>query len=109
MKTPTTLILLAFSLWSQQGSDSPPATPDSPPPKIEVLKTTIVITAKPVEPRIDRRNSEVFTRTLFSRDDQIFHLLDAGINAAQHGGGGKSLEFRLFGVTRDHAGVNGWP
>src|SRR5260370_15232833 len=107
MKTPTTLILLAFSLWSQQGSDSPPATPDSNPPKIEVLKTTIVITAKPVEPGVDRRNSEVFTRTLFSRDDQIFHVLDAGINAGQHDGGGKSLEIRRFGFNLDHGGVNG--
>ncbi len=107
MKTPTTLILLAFSLWSQQGSDSPPATPDSNPPKIEVLKTTIVITAKPVEPGVDRRNSDVFTRTLFSRDDQIFHVLDAGINAGQHEGGGKSLEIRRFGFNLDHGGVNG--
>lgn len=59
-----------------------------------------MITAKPVEPGADRRNSEVFTRTLFSRDDQIFHVLDAGINAGQHEGGGKSLEIRRFGSTR---------
>jgi hypothetical protein len=52
-----------------------------PAPQLEPLKTTIVITATPVEPPIDRRNSEVFDRTLFSRDDQIFHLLEAGINA----------------------------
>ena len=107
MKTPTTLILLAFAASAQQAADSPPATPDSDPPKIEALKTTIVITAKPVEPGIDRRNSEVFTRTLFSRDDQIFHVLDAGINAGQHEGGGKSLEIRRFGFNLDHGGVNG--
>ena len=66
-----------------------------------------MITAKPVEPGIDRRNSEVFTRTLFSRDDQIFHVLDAGINAGQHEGGGKSLEIRRFGFNLDHGGVSG--
>lgn len=102
MKTPTTVILLTFAAWAQQSSDAP-----QDPPKIEPLKTTIVITAKPVEPGIDRRNSEVFTRTLFSRDDQIFHVLDAGINAGQHEGGGKSLEIRRFGFNLDHGGVSG--
>ena len=81
--------------------------PESPAPAIPVLKTTIVITASPVEPALDRRNSEVFNRTLFSRDDQIFHVLDAGINAGQHEGGGKSLEIRRFGFNLDHGGVNG--
>src|SRR5712692_3805186 len=76
-------------------------------PVIEPVKTTIVITAKPVEPAVDRRNSEVFTRTLFSRDDQMFHVLDAGIDAGQHEGGGKSLEIRRFGFNLDHGGVNG--
>ncbi|MCU1233990.1 MAG: TonB-dependent receptor [Candidatus Solibacter sp.] len=75
--------------------------------EIEPLKTTIVITATPNEPAIDRRNSEIFTRTLFSRDDQIFHVLDAGIDAGQHEGGGKSLEIRRFGFNLDHGGVNG--
>jgi hypothetical protein len=102
MKTATTFLLLAFAAWAQQGSDAP-----QDPPKIEPLKTTIVITAEPVEPAIDRRNSEVFTGTLFSRDDQIFHVLDAGINAGQHEGGGKSLEIRRFGFNLDHGGVNG--
>ena len=102
MKTPTTLLLLTFAAWAQQSSDAP-----QDPPKIELLKTTIVITASPVEPGIDRRNSEVFTRTLFSRDDQIFHVLDAGISAGQHEGGGKSLEIRRFGFNLDHGGVNG--
>jgi outer membrane receptor protein involved in Fe transport len=102
MKTATTFLLLAFAAWAQQGGDAP-----QDPPKIEPLRTTIVITAEPVEPAIDRRNSEVFTRTLFSRDDQIFHVLDAGINAGQHEGGGKSLEIRRFGFNLDHGGVNG--
>ena len=82
-------------------------SPDPAKPVIEPLKTTIVITATPVEPAIDRRNAEVFERTLFSRDDQVFHVLDAGINAGQHEGGGKSLEIRRFGFNLDHGGVSG--
>src|SRR6476620_3104960 len=83
------------------------AVAQTEPPKLEPLKTTIVITAKPVEPAVDRRNQEVFSRTLFSRDDQVFHVLDAGINAGQHEGGGKSLEIRRFGFNLDHGGVSG--
>ena len=70
-------------------------------------KQSIVITAKTLEPTIDLRNSEVFDRTLFTRDDQIFQQLNAGINAGQHEGGGKSLEIRRFGFNLDHGGVNG--
>ena len=95
MKTPTIVLILTFASLAQD------------PQKIEPLKTTIVITAQSAEPGIDRRNSEVFTRTLFSRDDQIFHVLDAGINAGQHEGGGKSLEIRRFGFNLDHGGVSG--
>ncbi len=73
----------------------------------EVVKTTVVITAKPIEPTVDYRNAEVFQQTLFSRDDQIFHQLNAGINAGQHEGGGKSIEVRRFGFNLDHGGVNG--
>jgi hypothetical protein len=73
----------------------------------EKLYQSIVITATPIEPALDRRNQEVFNRTLFSRDDQVFHLLDAGINAGQHEGGGKSVEIRRFGYNLDHGGVNG--
>lgn len=68
---------------------------------------SIVITADPVEPEVDMRNSEVFNRTLFSRDDQVLQQLNAGINAGQHEGGGKSLEIRRFGFNLDHGGVNG--
>src|SRR5262245_50449967 len=75
--------------------------------QIDPVKTTIVITATPVEPAMDRRNQEIFERTLFSRDDQVFHVLDAGINAGQHEGGGKSLEIRRFGFNLDHGGVSG--
>lgn len=76
-------------------------------PVIAPVHTSIVITASPVEPAFDRLNSEVFDRTLFSRDDQIFDVLDAGINAGQHEGGGKSIEVRRFGFNLDHGGVNG--
>ncbi len=53
------------------------------------------------------RNSEVFNRTLFNRDDQVLQQLNAGIDAGQHEGGGKSLEIRRFGFNLDHGGVNG--
>jgi len=77
--------------------------------KVELPKiyTSVVITASPVEPTVDRRNAEVFQQTLFSRDDQVFHQLNAGINAGQHEGGGKSIEVRRFGFNLDHGGVNG--
>ncbi len=68
---------------------------------------SLVITAKSLEPSIDLRNTEVFNRTLFTRDDQVLQQLNAGINAGQHEGGGKSLEIRRFGFNLDHGGVNG--
>jgi len=70
-------------------------------------RDSIVITANSFEPQVDLRNSEVFNRTLFTRDDQVFQQLDAGIDAGQHEGGGKSLEIRRFGFNLDHGGVNG--
>ncbi|MBV6434019.1 MAG: hypothetical protein IANPNBLG_04254 [Bryobacteraceae bacterium] len=88
-----------------------PAFPQEPAEKekIELPKiyTSVVITASPIEPTVDRRNAEVFQQTLFSRDDQVFHQLNAGINAGQHEGGGKSIEVRRFGFNLDHGGVNG--
>jgi outer membrane receptor protein involved in Fe transport len=74
---------------------------------IESHADSLVITAKPIEPAIDMRNAEVFNRTLFTRDDQVFQQLSAGIDAGQHEGGGKSLEIRRFGFNLDHGGVNG--
>ena len=68
---------------------------------------SIVINGSTVEPTIDLRNSETFTRTLFTRDDQVMQQLNAGIDAGQHEGGGKSLEIRRFGFNLDHGGVNG--
>ncbi len=67
----------------------------------------LVISALQLDPTIDRRNEAVYRDTLFSRDDQVFHTLDAGINAGQHEGGGKSLEIRRFGFNLDHGGVSG--
>ena len=68
---------------------------------------SVVITAKALEPSVDLRNAEVFDRTLFTRDDQALEQLNAGIDAGQHEGGGKSLEIRRFGFNLDHGGVNG--
>jgi len=75
--------------------------------KVSAPAQSLVITDKTLEPSIDLRNSEVFNRTLFTRDDQVFQQLDAGIDAGQHEGGGKSLEIRRFGFNLDHGGVNG--
>ena len=75
--------------------------------KLAAQTSSIVITAKTTEPALDLRNAEVFNRTLFTRDDQVFQQLNAGIDAGQHEGGGKSLEVRRFGFNLDHGGVNG--
>ncbi|HET8549715.1 MAG TPA: TonB-dependent receptor plug domain-containing protein, partial [Bryobacteraceae bacterium] len=98
----------AFGLAGQTAEpQSGPARPAAEQPVIAPVHTSIVITASPTEPAVDRRDSAVFSRTLFGRDDQILHVLGAGINAGQHEGGGKSLEIRRFGFNLDHGGVNG--
>lgn len=74
---------------------------------IPSTQESLVITAKSADPSIDRRSGALYQNTLFSRDDQLFESLDSGINAGQHEGGGKSLEFRRFGFNLDHGGVNG--
>jgi hypothetical protein len=103
LRPPVTLLLCSAVLLSQTPADkTEDAKPEIPP-----IHTSIVITASPLQLDLDRRNSEVFSRTLFTRDDQIFHVLDAGINAGQHEGGGKSVEIRRFGFNLDHGGVNG--
>ncbi len=48
---------------------------------IPPVHESIVIEASALEPGIDRRNDAVYKNTLFSRDDQIFQTLDAGIDA----------------------------
>jgi outer membrane receptor protein involved in Fe transport len=75
--------------------------------KIAPVHENLVITSTALDPTIDRRNDSIYKNTLFSRDDQIFDTLAAGINAGQHEGGGKSLEIRRFGFNLDHGGVNG--
>ena len=74
---------------------------------IPAVHESLVISATALNPTIDQRNENVYKSTLFSRDDQIFDTLAAGINAGQHEGGGKSLEIRRFGFNLDHGGVNG--
>lgn len=74
---------------------------------IPPIHDSIVIEATTLEPGIERRDEAIYKDTLFSRDDQVFHTLNAGINAGQHEGGGKSLEIRRFGFNLDHGGVNG--
>jgi hypothetical protein len=76
-------------------------------PQVAPQRESVVISAQSLEPEVDLRNEEVFNQTLFTRDDQVFEQLNAGIDAGQHEGGGKSLEFRRFGFNLDHGGVNG--
>jgi outer membrane receptor protein involved in Fe transport len=71
------------------------------------ISESVVIEDNSLSPEIERRNESVYTNTLFGRDDQIIQSLNAGINAGQHEGGGKSLEIRRFGFNTDHGGVNG--
>src|SRR5438105_6236551 len=74
---------------------------------IPPIHQSMVITASALEPQVETHSDEVYKRTLFSRDDQLLETLNAGINAGQHEGGGKSLEIRRFGFNLDHGGVNG--
>ena len=71
------------------------------------VNETVIIEDNTLTPQIEFRNKNIYNKTLFSRDDQIFQTLNAGINAGQHEGGGKSLEVRRFGFNLDHGGVNG--
>ncbi len=104
LRTSVSLTLLAALCQAQSPSKEKAGRPQ---PDLPVLYQSIVITASPVQPSLERRNEEVFRQTLFSRDDQLFHLLAAGIDAGQHEGGGKSIEVRRFGFNLDHGGVNG--
>ncbi len=74
---------------------------------IPPIHQSIVITASGLEPQVETHSDEIYKKTLFSRDDQLLETLNAGINAGQHEGGGKSLEIRRFGFNLDHGGVNG--
>jgi Carboxypeptidase regulatory-like domain len=75
--------------------------------KLRGADEVLQVTAHIIEPTVDRRDAQIFTKTLFSRDDQIFQTLGAGLNFGQHAGGGKSLEVRRFGFNLDHGGAGG--
>src|SRR5215510_5980841 len=74
---------------------------------IPPVHDSVVIADTALDPTIDQRNDTIYKNTLFGRDDQLIFTLNAGINAGQHEGGGKSLEIRRFGFNLDHGGVNG--
>ena len=71
------------------------------------VNESVTIEDNTLTPEIEQRNEAVYKNTLFGRDDQLIQTLNAGINAGQHEGGGKSLEIRRFGFNLDHGGVNG--
>jgi outer membrane receptor protein involved in Fe transport len=98
------LFLCAVAAFAQ---DAPPQPSPADQRIKEEAREKVTVTATTIEPTVDLRNDEVFDRTLFTRDDQVFQQLNAGINAGQHEGGGKSLEIRRFGFNMDHGGVNG--
>ena len=74
---------------------------------VRPINESVTITAAALTPEVDQRNDTIYKNTLFGRDDQLVQTLNAGINAGQHEGGGKSLEIRRFGFNLDHGGVNG--
>ncbi len=74
---------------------------------ISPVNENVTITADALSPDVELRNAAVYQNSLFGRDDQLIFTLNAGINAGQHEGGGKSLEIRRFGFNTDHGGVNG--
>ncbi|HQU94213.1 MAG TPA: TonB-dependent receptor plug domain-containing protein, partial [Pyrinomonadaceae bacterium] len=71
------------------------------------ISENVTITDDSLTPQIEFRNDALYKNTLFGRDDQLIQTLNAGINAGQHEGGGKSLEIRRYGFNLDHGGVNG--
>ncbi|CAN5180467.1 hypothetical protein BH20ACI2_BH20ACI2_03470 [soil metagenome] len=74
---------------------------------IPPIAETVTIEGGILSPALETRDDTIFTETLFGRDDQLIFTLNAGINAGQHEGGGKSLEIRRYGFNTDHGGVNG--
>ena len=75
--------------------------------KLQSASEVLTVTERIVEPTVDQRDQEIFKRTLFTRDDQVFQTLGAGLSLGQHAGGGKSLEVRRFGFNLDHGGTGG--
>jgi outer membrane receptor protein involved in Fe transport len=74
---------------------------------VRPINENVTIEANTLTPEVEQRNESIYKNTLFGRDDQLIQTLNAGINAGQHEGGGKSLEIRRFGFNLDHGGVNG--
>ncbi|MGE0133000.1 MAG: TonB-dependent receptor [Blastocatellales bacterium] len=106
-----TLVITGKNITTVEKTIAPGEQPENLRIEIEYvipkIHDSLIISASQLDPTIDRRNEAVYRDTLFSRDDQVFHTLDAGINAGQHEGGGKSLEIRRFGFNLDHGGVSG--
>ena len=75
--------------------------------KLQSATEVIDVTEHIIEPSVEQRDAQIFVKTLFTRDDQIFQTLGAGLNFGQHAGGGKSLEVRRFGFNLDHGGAGG--
>ena len=75
--------------------------------EVRPIHESVVIEDSTLSPEIETRDKTIYDKTLFSRDDQLIMTLNAGIDAGQHEGGGKSLEIRRFGFNLDHGGVNG--
>ena len=86
---------------------SAPANLDLNLGALSKAESVLTINERIVEPNVDQRDAAVFNKTLFTRDDQIFQTLGAGLNFGQHAGGGKSLEVRRFGYNLDHGGTGG--
>jgi hypothetical protein len=74
---------------------------------IPPIAETVTIIGDALTPDLDLRNGAIYENALLTRDDQLMQSLNAGINAGQHEGGGKSLEIRRYGFNLDHGGVNG--
>lgn len=105
----TIVLILATvaALCSAQEQTAEQEEPGDRAPELPVIHERVVITAAPLGPRVEPRNAAVFRDTLFTRDDQALQLLNGGIAAGQHEGGGKSLEIRRYGFNLDHGGVGG--
>jgi len=71
------------------------------------VSESVVIESGALTPELEQRSDTIYKNTLFGRDDQLIFTLNAGIDAGQHEGGGKSLEIRRFGFNTDHGGANG--
>ena len=71
------------------------------------ITESVTIHADSLTPQIEYRDQTLYDNSLFARDDQLIQTLNAGINAGQHEGGGKSLELRRYGFNLDHGGGGG--